>query len=124
MPWHADVYGRWLGTGRHKRRRPKRWIRDRVLERQGNQCAYCGAVFGGLTLSRGGITVKVQIAWDHFIPYVHNPIQPDDNWVASCHICNGIKSCAVFDTIVEAKDYIMARRWRRDKTDRRSGSRL
>lgn len=119
MSWQAKVYGRWQGFGRRKRRRPGKLIRTQVLAEQQNRCIYCSIEFGTVTTNRSGKGVIAKCTWDHFIPYIHDPIQMrPGNWLAACQVCNGAKRDLVFDSLVEARDYVLGKRWRRNAVDR------
>ena len=54
-----------------------RVIRNRVLIRDGYECAYCG---------QHATTV------DHIVPRVQGGTDDDDNLVAACALCNALKS--------------------------------
>jgi hypothetical protein len=98
----------WSGGGGAARRKPGKAVRDRILKRQGDRCLYCEHKFGD-TVWRRGQQVTLRLNWDHLIPYAYLAANPDDNWVAACHVCNGIKSSAIFQSVQEARDYILAR---------------
>lgn len=51
----------------------------------------------------------LRLNWDHFVPFAYGRTNASANWVAACHVCNGIKSCRVFDTVLEAQEYIRER---------------
>lgn len=105
--WHSRVYRSGEAAGR--RRPPPKSTRDAVLERQENRCLYCGGEFGGWA-SRHGKLVAVRIAWDHSVPFSYLQRNPDSNWVAACTVCNGIKSNLIFDSLIEAQDFIKHQR--------------
>lgn len=99
------TYGQGGGA---KRRKPGKVIRDRILRRQDDRCLYCGHRFGD-TVWRRGRQVTLMLNWDHLVPYAYLAANPDDNWVAACHVCNGIKSSLIFQSVEEARDHILAR---------------
>lgn len=104
---YLAVYGRPI-TGAAKRRKPNRTTRQRILDRQGNQCLYCELPIGA-KVARRGKTVTLRLNWDHFIPHAYAASNGNDNWVIACHVCNGIKSAQIFDTVMEAQLYIRPR---------------
>ncbi len=81
----------------------------KILAKQRNRCIYCDVVFGSKIVRRNK-KVTACLVWDHFIPYAYSQNNSDSNFLASCQICNGIKSSQFFDSINEAKSYIMKRR--------------
>ncbi len=96
----------WAITGSGKRRSPRIAQRRHILGKQRNRCLYCGFQFGAVVL-RKSKPVVLQLNWDHFVPYAYGLTNADTNWVAACHICNGIKSCRMFfDTVAEAQQFI------------------
>ncbi len=104
------------------RRKPSGALRARLLSKQMNRCLYCDCRFGQAVHRSGGRRggwVQLRLNWDHFIPYAYSGANPQDNWVAACHICNGIKGPRMFDTVREASEWILAR-WVEKGIDRHS----
>jgi len=91
-----------------KRARPRKAVKERILARQRGCCLYCEMEIGS-TITRNGKPVTLQINWDHFVPYAYAARNSNDNWVAACHVCNGLKAHRMFDTVQEAKDYVTGR---------------
>lgn len=87
------------------RRGPSATYRHEQLDRQGNRCFYCLIYFGCLVEWRGR-SVKAKTHWDHFVPYSYIQSNPDENFLASCQICNQIKSSKVFSTVEEVRSYV------------------
>ena len=101
-----------------KRRRvpPPKKIKQSVLKKQQNKCYWCGREFGMWYTRPSRNTMKqLSVAWDHRLPYNYLQRNPDDNWVASCHICNGMKSDMVFDDPEECRNYLK-KRWEESLT--------
>lgn len=96
-------------AGHGTRRRPSVAVQARVLTDQNARCLYCGCRFGS-AIRRGYRSVVLRLEWDHMVPFDHLRANPEDNWAASCHVCNGIKADYLFDTIEQARNYIVARR--------------
>lgn len=96
------------------RRKPPFKTQQRILKEQENKCLYCGREFGSLYYRNGKI-MQLRLNWDHLIPYSYSR-KNKDNFVASCHICNGIKSNKLFDTIEEVYDYVYYRRQKKGIT--------
>jgi 5-methylcytosine-specific restriction endonuclease McrA len=63
--------------GRGGSTREWRRIRERILKRDNNECAYCGGEANSV---------------DHVIPYAHGGTDNADNLVAACLRCNRAKS--------------------------------
>lgn len=83
--------------------------RQAQIELQNNRCFYCDHELGSYVI-RGTKRIKLRTHWDHQLPYVLTQNNDISNFVAACHICNGIKYCHVFQTVEEAKIYIAAKR--------------
>ncbi len=91
------------------RKKPSQEIQRRLLLNQNNQCKYCGIKFGELYF-KGNKTRISRLHWDHLVPFVYLQENPYNNWVASCNVCNEIKSSKMFDTIQEVRDYVIYQR--------------
>lgn len=109
--WRRKVYGFSLsGAGRKKR--PTKRIKDEVTATQNGCCLYCGLKLGSV-VARRGTAVVLRPHWDHFVPYAYLYRNPRHNWVLACHVCNGIKGCRLFVTVMEAQSFIAEERQRR-----------
>ncbi len=93
-------------TGSGQRKQPTAKKRKAILVRQKNRCLYCEHTLGTEILRRGD-PVALRLNWDHFVPYAYGRTNAADNWVAACHVCNGIKSGRMFETVAEAQRYIL-----------------
>ena len=91
------------------RKMPSLYSQRKILSKQNNRCIYCGVRFGGL-VARRSENITVLLEWDHFIPFSYSQNNSASNFLASCQICNQIKSSQVFDSIEDAKSYIMEQR--------------
>lgn len=105
--WRLKIYGRPI-TGSGRRRTPTNAQREIITANQKNRCLYCDLRIGTVVW-RGIYNVRLQVNWDHFVPYSYGRTNASSNWVLACHICNGIKGCRMFETVVEAQEYIRAR---------------
>lgn len=93
------------------RKQPSSKYQDEQLDRQRKRCFYCGLEFFEYVKNeRTNKIIKLLVVWDHFIPYSWNEDNKDINFVASCQICNGIKSNKMFDTDDAARKYIIEKR--------------
>lgn len=79
-----------------------------IKEKQFNKCIYCGVYFGTPYLYKNKIR-RTKINYDHLLPFSFLQDNPDDNWVDSCNICNGIKSNIIFDSMQDVIHHIMCR---------------
>jgi 5-methylcytosine-specific restriction endonuclease McrA len=95
-------------TGSGKRTRPKAAIKKEILAKQKGRCLYCDHLIGAIVRRRKD-NVVLRINWDHFVPYAYGHTNAGTNWVAACHVCNNIKHCRMFDTVRDAKAFILAR---------------
>jgi 5-methylcytosine-specific restriction endonuclease McrA len=93
-------------TASNRRRLPTGPTRAKVMDAQGGRCLYCECLFGA-TIRRGRRTVCLRLNWDHFVPYSYCRSNAESNWVAACHVCNGIKGPRLFNTVAEARKYIL-----------------
>jgi hypothetical protein len=80
------------------RKTPTKADKDRIINKQGNKCFYCDVTFGSIRFRRG-LPFTIKIEWDHKLPFAYSQNNHVDNFVASCHVCNGIKSDNLFQTI-------------------------
>ena len=93
----------------HRRRKPSPTVQRKILDNQRFKCVYCGFSFGSET-SRSGQAVEILVVWDHFVPFAFAQNNRHDNFHASCQICNSIKSDKIFDSVEDARTYILNRR--------------
>ena len=91
------------------RKKPGAKDRRKILQEQGNCCLYCTLPFGSKVL-RGTKVVKLQLHWDHLVPYSYSQNNLGSNFVAACHVCNNIKSDKCFNSLEEAKQFIIQKR--------------
>ena len=92
-----------------RRRLPPLSERRARLLAQNNRCFYCERAFYSL-VGRGSRLVSLRIAWDHLVPYAYSQDNRTVNFVAACHVCNGLKGSLLFDTVAEAQIYLQSRR--------------
>lgn len=104
--WRRSVYGRSQISGIGVRKAPRLSERLRVQEVQGNRCLYCELPIG-TSIWRRSQTVILRTNWDHFVPYSYLARNPDNNWVLACHVCNGVKTARMFDTVQAARQAIL-----------------
>jgi hypothetical protein len=105
-------------TAKHKRmsdvalRRtgPTARYRKEQLERQQYRCFYCSRLFGSYVY-RHSHSLTLRLAWDHIDPWVYSLDNQNQNFVAACHVCNGIKAALMFRSFDEAR-YEIAIRWK------------
>lgn len=80
-----------------------------ILENQNNKCIYCGEEFGNVVMVNGK-TYPAYPVWDHVIPFSMSFNNHANNYVASCQICNAIKTDKFFDSLEDASQFIMEER--------------
>lgn len=85
-------------------------IKDRrqLLDRQNNNCIYCGHSFGEWFVYRGN-PYRRDPHFDHLSPYSLSFNSEASNFVAACFLCNSIKHNKVFETLEEAREHIHKR---------------
>lgn len=104
------------------------WYQQMQLEDQDYRCFYCFRRFGstvfrdrtkghrlatrvfGESVGFEPNRIRLQLNWDHLIPWDYSRNNQNRNFVAACHVCNGIKRDLIFDTEAEARLYV-AQRW-------------
>lgn len=91
------------------RRLPPKWQRDQQLDEQRGRCFYCDRAFGSFVQAPTGEVVRLVVHWDHVTPYAYSQNNHGWNFVAACHVCNGIKSDRIFETEDEARTFIQLR---------------
>jgi len=74
----------------------------RIFKRDNYTCRYCGRS------AKDDCLVKLTI--DHFIPYKYSGNHHPDNLLTACWDCHKHKSDMIFETIEQAKEYIMRKR--------------
>lgn len=94
------------------KRRPKRADQERILTEQEHACIYCGAIFGDMG-TRNGYPVKIKLNWDHQIPWAYSQNNRGDNFVAACHVCNGLKADHIFRDLDDARAHLAPARQRK-----------
>ena len=103
-----DKYYRVSGSPQG-RKTPPAAEKRRILEEQENKCFYCDVEFDSLRW-RNGRAIRIKLHWDHKLPYAYSQNNHTSNFVAACHVCNGIKSDKVFQTVEEAQIYLQDKR--------------
>lgn len=79
-----------------------------ILNHQNNRCCYCGHQLGYYYVRHGKV-IKSTTHFDHLIPFAYSQNNNKENFVASCNVCNSIKSSKMFDNIAELTQYIKSR---------------
>lgn len=92
-----------------QRKKPTDRAQRGILEDQDNRCFYCGLRFGEW-YHDGKFARERSVRWDHLLPYSYSFNNNNDNFVAACQQCNGIKSARVFETLDEAAEFVRNRR--------------
>lgn len=91
------------------RKTPPKIEKDRILEEQEYRCFYCSVLLES-TRFRNGKPLMIRVNWDHQLPYAFSQNNTISNFVAACHVCNGIKSDRLFRTVDEAQLYLAQKR--------------
>lgn len=92
-----------------KRKTPTANEKSKILAAQEYRCFYCGVLLGSYRV-RNGKPVLIKINWDHKLPFIYSQNNKASNFVAACHVCNGIKSSRIFKTVEEAQITLHQRR--------------
>ena len=99
------------------RKTPSKKIKKQILDHQDEKCFWCERDFGIIYFRYNSIK-KLLPNWDHLIPYSYSYSNADENFVASCSICNSFKSSKVFENINECKIYLN-KRWNKNLYSRK-----
>jgi 5-methylcytosine-specific restriction endonuclease McrA len=91
------------------RKTPTAAEKRKILNQQGTICFYCCVEFGSIRF-RHGLPFFIKTEWDHQMPFAYSQNNSTENFVAACHVCNGIKSSHIFQTIEEARAYLTDKR--------------
>lgn len=91
-----------------KRNGPSRKEQKRLLNEQDWSCFWCGRKFGK-SVWRGRVRTVLRVEWDHVVPFAYSQNNQDSNFVASCQVCNRIKSSLMLDTVDEYRVHIRNR---------------
>lgn len=117
--WRIAVYGGHRIDGNGSRKRPRETDKRRISELQSGRCLYCDLPIGAEIIrwsdpghKRNGLVV-LRPQWDHFVPYSYSLRNPSANWVLACHVCNGIKTARMFDSVEKARELILPERIRK-----------
>lgn len=96
-----------------KRIRIKESVRKEIISSQDGRCLYCLYKLGIVIENEKTFKkIRLKIHIDHFIPWSH--LQTNNGeMIASCQICNGIKSNLMFDSIDSARVDIRNKREQR-----------
>lgn len=100
-----------------KRDRLKKKIKFELLNRQGYKCFWCNREFDSLIVKDGKETI-LRIHYDHIIPFSYLQGNPRNNWCASCHVCNSMKSNKMFKTEKEIRSYLN-KKWKKYLNNKR-----
>lgn len=79
--------------------------KEEKLAEQEWRCYYCDMNLYG-SVMRNGRRIRLKIEWDHFVPFDYSRNNSKENFVASCQICNVIKSDLFFETSDKARSHI------------------
>lgn len=82
--------------------------RAMILAHQDYRCFYCGHSLSA-SYRRGTKTFRAKIHWDHQLPFAYSQDNRVDNFVASCNVCNLMKSSKIFETVEDARAYLVHR---------------
>ena len=71
-------------------------VRREIIEHQKGKCIYC----------KDDISFETGVHFDHFIPWSWDANDHPSNIVATCPICNHMKSDFIFESVGHASDYL------------------
>jgi len=91
------------------RKMPPKKLQEELLKSQNYRCYWCGNKFDTFLL-RNNQLEQLKVHFDHKVPFSYEKVNRDDNWVASCNICNLLKSSFMFKKEEDCRKYLL-RRW-------------
>ena len=94
------------------RGKPNYKFQREQLDRQNHRCFWCDRAFGDpyVRAGRGKGGLKfLRVAWDHVIPIAVDGTNHEDNFVASCNVCNGFKGAKIFANETAMRAWLRSR---------------
>ena len=88
----------------NNRRQPSNLGKRNLLIIQEGRCYWCGRKFGDFVVSKSGKAYELKPHWDHYIPFSFTGSSEDDQFVASCKMCNSHKSAKIIFSQQEEDD--------------------
>lgn len=76
-----------------------------ILKAQKYKCFYCRLEFGTKVYKKAR-EIILRAVFDHIIPYFYDQNNKEGNIVASCQVCNHIKSALMFENVEDITDYV------------------
>ena len=112
---YTKVKTKRYSEGESKRTKIKMTTKKEIVEKQKNKCIYCNCNLDGfIWFEKNNAYRKVKIHFDHFISWNYSRDNNKNNLVASCQICNLLKSDKYFQDLSLAKEYILEERKKRN----------
>jgi len=99
-----------IAEGEYRKRPFSKAFRQRLLEKQGGRCYWCGHLIENGWYIRRGKWYKLKPHVDHYVAWVYSRDSTDDNLVVSCNVCNSLKNSKIFDTEAELREYLWKQR--------------
>jgi len=87
-------------------------LRNRIYEEQNGRCFWCGRRFF-IPYYKNKKICFLKPNYDHAIPFSYEQSNRDENWVASCSVCNLYKTNMLFKTVEEVRQHL-ERRWAKE----------
>ena len=94
-------------TGKARRKTVCPSDKQRLIESQQGRCYYCERKFGYYFVRNNNVR-RSTIQIDHYVPFSFNQSNNKENYVASCSLCNSLKSNMVFPNIYDLRRHIYA----------------
>jgi len=100
-----------VSTSESRRHQLPKELKRKILIAQDNKCIYCGHVFGERYWHPGKSRfVKLRVHYDHLVPWSYSGNNSGNNIAAACNLCNMAKSDLMFNSLDEARVYILNKR--------------
>jgi endogenous inhibitor of DNA gyrase (YacG/DUF329 family) len=78
-----------------KRKQPTKKRQIFLLQNQENRCYWCGNLFGSEFINKKYKAIILVPVWDHYVPFSFTLKSNDEQFVASCQLCNQFKGSFV-----------------------------
>jgi len=89
------------------------YVKEAKIKEQDGRCFYCERLFGSPILHDDEIEI-LEPQSEHFKPRAASGRTTDSNIRYACHVCNGLKSDFIFDTVEDCVTFLTAE-WNRKR---------
>lgn len=102
----STTIARRVAEGSYIRKGPSADFRLYQIKLQGRRCYWCNLPFGTWMVNPKKHKKMLEVVWDHYVPYSYTGSCIDEEFVASCQICNGCKHSKSFTEESDTRAYL------------------